>query len=315
MVSRRRAARETAEQLYSRHDRKEDRRNGRRDGRKGQPTVTGVESLLEYDLPVTTPYSNWLVAVGHSRTNKEREAFGERTDRVRLQLAGLYSTLAEDRRRIEHGWEDLALARAALTEEELLPRNPQEAVLSRDALRDRRNQARLRRIAEAQERLAALEAAEDARQRQIALQLGTIDQDYALAQARGRRWLDWARIRIAGYWDALVQTHPEGRTLVTLLPPPEIAEPAWLSSTCKDGVIAQGLTAEPPGAAGAAQPSGAVPAPETDPPATDPNAGPSASTDASEGAPASGGPDPAPDSAAVPGTGSGPRREHEARSM
>lgn len=232
---------------YARQDRKADIRHGRRDGRKRIPAYSGVLELIDQAARITTPYQEQLSHTGLYRINEEFRAFLRRTGEHRQHLSRLRPQLVADKQALRRGEEQLAAARAELTEAELLPRNPQElTVIDTTALRGRRMAMRERRIAAAREEHDRRIATVDGRTLQINEVCGQIDHEFALAQARGRRLGDYYVLRIATYWYALTQTHPEGRHLASLVPLLTPTLPSWIAAKCACGVITLPLSAESP---------------------------------------------------------------------
>jgi len=231
---------------YLSGDRKTDTRRGRRDGRKRIPSFTTLTELLEVAARVSTPYQEELSHAGRYRINEQHRHFLTRTTEVRDQIARMRGALATDLELIERARADLAEAQAELTEAELLPRNPQEIpIAGTPALHGRRAARREQRIAAAREELVLRQAAADGRRQAIGTANAGIDHQFALAQARARRLADYYVLRIASYWDAVVQTHPEGRNLSSALPIVSLMLPRWVDATCQDGIVTLAPPAEP----------------------------------------------------------------------
>jgi len=229
---RRRGRQETAVRaLYSARERRVDGRYGRRDGRKRIPTYTGVVNLVEAGLPVVTIYHEHLLDTGLYEMN---EAFREFVDGLRphrSRLIPLNSGLAADLRQVAQCREDLLHATAELTEDELRPRNPREvSLVASGALLDRRRSMRRQRIEAARSRLTSARNAAQVRRQAILDVHAVIAEEFALAQARGWRYHDRCLLRIGRYWEGLVQTHPEGPSLVSILPKPVLDKPEWLKA-------------------------------------------------------------------------------------
>ncbi|MGI5247117.1 hypothetical protein [Dactylosporangium sp. CA-139066] len=223
---------------YMTGDRRADSRAGRRDGRKQIPAYTGLVELIENEARITTPYQEQLSSTGRYQITEEFRRFLRRTESLQHQLSRLHGDLAAAQRAVARARDDLAAASAELTQDELLPRNPQEIPLAGTvALHSRRVAMRERRIAEASEELERRIGAAEGCQRHIDEVGGRIDHEFAVAQALGQRIGDYYVLRIATYWDALVKAHPEGRHLASLLPAVTPNLPAWVDGTCRGGVI------------------------------------------------------------------------------
>ncbi|MCU7728860.1 hypothetical protein ODJ79_34545 [Actinoplanes sp. KI2] len=223
---------------YATRDRKTDTRRGRRDGRKRIPPFTTLTEQLEAEARISTPYQDELSHAGRYRINEQHRLFLDRITEIRDEIARLRGALDTDLELIEQARADLAAKQAELTESELQPRNYQELPLAgTPVLHGRRAAMREQRIAAARAELARCEAAARGRRQAITTATARIDQEFALAQARARRLADYYVLRIASYWDAVVQTHPEGRNLSTALPVVSLALPRWVDATCQDGVI------------------------------------------------------------------------------
>jgi hypothetical protein len=226
-------------------DRRTDARRGRRDGRKRIPSFTTLTEQLAAGARTSTPYQDELTREVLVRINDEHGMFLARMTVVQDRIARARAALEAGLELIERGREALIEARADLTEEELLPRSPQELALAgTPALHGRRAAMRDKRIAAAQAELDRRQAAVDACRQEISAAYAHIDHDFARTQARARRLADYYVLRIVSYWDAVVQTHPEGRNLSSALPPASLQPPAWVDATCQDGVITEPLAEE-----------------------------------------------------------------------
>ncbi|WP_117213943.1 hypothetical protein [Allorhizocola rhizosphaerae] len=223
---------------YVPEDRRSDTRHGRQDGRKQIPTYTDLFDLTDESARVSTPYQEQLVSCGLVRINEEYEAFVHRTTGLRQQLARSREQLEGAEQAVARARDDLAAAGAQITDTEMLPRNHQELALTDEILlRSRREMMRERRIAAAHaEHERRIQVADRCRQ-EIKETCARIDHEFAAAQAAGRRIGDYYVLRIATYWDALVQKHPEGRHLASRLPAILSSLPPWVDGTCVDGVI------------------------------------------------------------------------------
>ncbi|RSM64706.1 hypothetical protein DMB66_18845 [Actinoplanes sp. ATCC 53533] len=223
---------------YAPRDRKTDTRRGRRDGRKRIPSFTTLTEQLEAQARVSTPYQEELSHAGMYRINEQHRRFLTRITETRDEIARLRGALDTDLEMIERARTALTEKQAELTESELQPRNYQELPLTgTPVLHGRRAAMRDQRIAAARAELARCEAAADGRRQAITTATARIDHEFALVQAGARRLADYYVLRIASYWDAVVQTHPDGRNLSTALPIVSLTLPSWVDATCQDGVI------------------------------------------------------------------------------
>lgn len=229
---RRRGRQETAVRaLYSARERRVDGRCGRRDGRKRIPTYTGVLTRVEAGLPVVTIYHEHLLDTGLYEMNEAFREFVDGLRPLRSRLIPLNNGLAADLRQVAQCREDLLHATAELTEDELRPRNPQEvSLVASGALLDRRRSMRRQRIETARSRLISARSAAQVRRQAILDVHALIAEEFALAQARGWRHHDRCLLRIGRYWEGLVQTHPEGPSLASILPKPVLDKPEWLKA-------------------------------------------------------------------------------------
>jgi hypothetical protein len=266
MTRRRRTPQDyTAIDLYSRVDRKADRKRGKKDGRRRLPTYTGVVGLVEDGAPVTTEYHKYLLEMGRYDIDDAYQSFVDRSNAHRRRLAALNATLAEDDERVAYGRKDLDRAQEVLTPEELEPRNPREVALAGSAaLLSRRVAMRRQRIDAAMEELARRQAVKDGRVKQIDEIYGLIDGEFAKAQALGWRRYRCCLMRVATYWDGVVQTHPEGGSLVSILPPVSLDPPGWLKATFRGGELVVTAAAAPPPAAESEPDAEPVPRPDAD---------------------------------------------------
>jgi hypothetical protein len=217
--------------LYSARERRIDCRRGKRDGRKRIPTYTGVVNLVEAGLPVATTYHEHLLDTGRYEMNEAFRAFVDGLRPQRARLIPLNNGLASDLRQVAQCREELMNATAELTDDELRPRNPRESSLvASGALLDRRRSMRRQRIEAARSRLTSARSAAQTRRQAILDVHALIAEQFALAQARGWRHHDKCLLRIGRYWEGLVQTHPEGPSLVSILPKPVLDKPDWLET-------------------------------------------------------------------------------------
>jgi hypothetical protein len=223
---------------YRPEDRRADTRHGRRDGRKRIPSFTTLTDRVEAEARISTPHQDELSHTGTYRINEQYRLFLDRTTGLRHQVAGLSAALVIDLELIERGRAALTAAEAPLTEDELQPRSPHELpIAGTPALYGRRATMREQRITDARGELDRRQGVADQRRQEISAANSRIDQEFALAQARARRLADYYVLRIASYWDAVVQTHPDGRSLSSVLPAVSLPMPAWVDGACRDGVV------------------------------------------------------------------------------
>ncbi|GIE35192.1 hypothetical protein Ait01nite_082370 [Actinoplanes italicus] len=223
---------------YRPEDRRADTRHGQRDGRKRIPSFTTLAEQAEAAARISTPYQDELTHTGAYEISEQYGLFVDRANGLRDQVARLRAALVTDLESIERGREALTAAEAPLTEDELQPRSPHELpIAGTPALHGRRATMREQRIAAARQELDRRRSAADERRQAISAANARIDQEFAQTQARARRLADYYVLRIAAYWDAVVQTHPDGRSLSSLLPAVSLRLPPWVDGTCQDGVI------------------------------------------------------------------------------
>jgi hypothetical protein len=223
---------------YSDDDRKADIQHGRRDGRKLLPTYSEVLELVRAEANVSTPYQEMLIRSGVHQINEQYRDFLRRVDGRRHRLAGLRISLVIDEQAVLRGQEDVIMAQAELTETDLLPRSPREIPLvGTSELHGRRVSMRDRRIAAAKQELDRRVAAVENHKKEIEETSDMIDNEFAHAQARGRKLADYCLLRVAAYRDAVVQTHSEGRNLASILPPVTFPLPAWVEAICWVGDV------------------------------------------------------------------------------
>lgn len=223
---------------YRPEDRRADTRHGRRDGRKRIPSFTTLTERVEADTRVSTPYQDELTHTGTYRINEQFRLFLDRTNGLRDQIARDSAALVIDLELIGRGREAVTVAEAPLTDDELLPRSPHELpIAGTPALYGRRATMREQRIADARTELDRRQGVADDRRQAISAATAKIDQEFVQAQARARRLADYYVLRIASYWDAVVQAHPDGRNLSSALPAVSLPMPLWVDGTCRDGVV------------------------------------------------------------------------------
>ncbi|HEX4701024.1 MAG TPA: hypothetical protein VH352_02755 [Pseudonocardiaceae bacterium] len=216
---------------YSDDDQGADFRHGKRDGRKLLPAYSEVLELVRAGANVTTPYQQMLIRSGVHEISERYRDFLRRADGHRHRIAGLRIALAIAEQAVLRGRDDLVIAHADLTETDLQPRSPQEIPLLGTAeLRGRRLSTRDQRIAAARQELDRRVASVEHHQKEIEETSDMIDKEFAHAQASGRKVADYYLLRVATYWDAVVQTHSEGRNLATILPPTTFPLPEWVDA-------------------------------------------------------------------------------------
>jgi hypothetical protein len=213
---------------YPAEERKADVRHGRLDGRRRIPSYTQVSDRIAADGWFTTAYSEELQEVGTTRVHHERHAYQRQVEPKRQRVAGLRKRLTAAVADIERTEEALRLTATELTADEMVPCNPQETQRGIDFIRSRRRSMRGRQARQARERIEALTGEADDLRRQIAETCEEMEQDFERAKVRGRLQAAQVELRVATYWRALTQTHPEGRQLTVVLPLVRLALPAWL---------------------------------------------------------------------------------------
>lgn len=223
---------------YPENDRQADIRKGRLDGRKQLPTYSEVVELVNADADVTTPYEKVLISSGLHEIGEEYKAFLRAVDGHLFRRAGLRADRVTAERNEQSARDARVAARAELTEAELRPRSPHELAMTDDELRGRRAEMRQRRIERAEQELARQQALVESRKKEIDETSEKIDELFARAQANGRNLAAYSVMRIETYWDALVQTHSEGRNLASILPPATFPLPAWVEAMCWVGDVA-----------------------------------------------------------------------------
>lgn len=229
---------------YPRRARRADIRNGRRDGRKHIPSYPATPGPAQEGSGVdfATAYEERLRAQGAHRINSELRAFLEQTDALRRGKSELESLLVQDEITVKDSERLLADARAELSPSDLEARNPHEVDLHRrdpESLRSRRAAERRLRILAAERELERRRAVVADRCRAIAEARGLVEVEFGHARMRGHREAGLCRIRLATYWDAVVQRHPDGRDLATARPPARFDPPTWIDAEYWD-------TTEPP---------------------------------------------------------------------
>lgn len=214
---------------YAEKDWKSDVRHGRRDGRKLLPAYGDVLERVQADVSVSTPYHRVLMQAGVHEISERYRSYLDQIDGFHRRVAGLETALTVDEKALLRLQDELAKARAELTESDLAPRSPHEIPLAgTPELRGRRAWARDQRVAAVQRELDRRMTAIDTRRREIVETSAMIDEAFALAKAHGQQVADHYVVRISAYWDALVQKHAEGRNLASILPTITVPSPAWM---------------------------------------------------------------------------------------
>jgi hypothetical protein len=210
-----------------------DRRRGKRDGEQRIPSLAEVrrrqEQLAGTGEPLTVGYQVVLLAELNERLTELLVTHRRAGKAAELQLRAHDDHIRQaehDARRAAGRLEEM---RAELTPDELLPRNREEERWTAEMLRHRREVARARRIARAQDDVdRACERVEQEVARRAAA--ARQHEEAAAAQAaQARRLIELYRRRMAEYVDALAGTHPDGRTLYPLLSLPQVPVPPWVT--------------------------------------------------------------------------------------
>jgi len=212
---------------YQQNDKKADLRRGRLDGRRRTPSYTQVSDRITTDGRFTTAYSEELQELGQTRMHDELHAYKRLIAPKRRRVAGLRERLVTTIEEIERTQDALRQTAVELTPEELVPRNPLESQRGPDFIRSRRRSMRTRQAQQARARHEALTGEADDIRRQIAETCEEMAQDLERAKARVRLQTAHTELRVATYWRALTETHPEGRQLTVVLPRIRQMLPAW----------------------------------------------------------------------------------------
>jgi hypothetical protein len=222
------------EDFYPADENKADLRRGRLDGRRRIPSYTQISDRIQTDGWFTTAYSEELQERGRTRVQAELHAYKRQVAPKRHLLAGMRERLAATVEEAGRTQEALDLTATELTPEELVPRNAQEEQRGPAFIHRRRRLMRNREAQRARDRLTALSGeADDIRQR-IAELREEMDQDFERAKVRARLHAANTELRVATYWRALTETHPEGRQLAVVLPCVHQTLPSWLDEPAPD---------------------------------------------------------------------------------
>ena len=219
---------------YEPKDKKDDLRNGRLDGRRRAPSYTQISDRIKTDGWFTTAYSEELQEVGCTRVQDELHAYQRLVAPKRRRVAGLRERLAATIEEIERTQDALGLTDVELTPEELVPRSPLEVERGSEFIRSRRRSMRTRQARLARDRLDVLNGEADDIRRQIAEAREEMEQDFERAKIRSRLQAAHTELRVATYWRALTETHPEGRQLTVVLPCVRRTLPAWLEESATE---------------------------------------------------------------------------------
>lgn len=217
---------------YPRALRRTDERRGRRDGEQRLPSLAEVrrrqQELGQGTQHVTVGYQLVLLAELDGRLSALFPAYQRIGQETARDIRQHRARVQDAARRHSRAEADVTAAKAALTSEELRPRNPQEERWSQEMLLSRREVARATRIKRAQR--AADAARDQLHQRQVECAAAERRRDEALAEfgIQAQRLKELFQRRIATYVDALAQAHPEGRTLYPILSVPDLPLPDWV---------------------------------------------------------------------------------------
>ena len=108
-----------------------------------------------------------------------------------------------------------------------MPRSPMEEGRGADFVRSRRRSMRTRQAQKARERIEGLDGDTAAIRQLVAEACAEIEQDLERARTRVRLQAAHTELRVTTYWDAVTETHPEGRQLTVVRPRIRLGFPAW----------------------------------------------------------------------------------------
>lgn len=215
--------------------RRADRRRGRLDGEQRTPSLAEVrrrqQELRESGGQLSVGYQSVLLAELSEKLNELSLEYQQLRRVAAAEIARLDANVDRTDHKVNRMAERLRVAEAPLTAEELLPRNAEEQRWEERVVRNRREVARIRRIAGAGE---AVEQARTDLERLRDERAAALRQHQEAATApgiRARRLVELYQRRLAEYVSALAQYHPEGRTLHALLSIPDIQLPEWATET------------------------------------------------------------------------------------
>jgi hypothetical protein len=214
---------------------RDDERRGWQDGEQRIPSLAEVrrqqQGLKETGGQLTVGYQVVLLAELNERLNALFPLFQSAGQAAAHEISEHSDRVGEAQDELRRMQERLGVAAAALTPDELRPRNPEEERWEPETVRNRREVERTRRIRRAQN---ALDIARDhLKQRRVERAAAVRGRDEALAAfgVRARRLVELYQRRIAAYLDSLARSHPDGKTLYPLLSLPDIPLPDWVPKT------------------------------------------------------------------------------------
>jgi hypothetical protein len=212
--------------------RRDDERRGRQDGEQRIPSLAEVrrqqQELKETGGQLTVGYQVVLLAELNERLNALFPLFQSVGQAAAHEISQYDDRIGEAQDEVRRMQERFGAAAAALTPDELRPRNPQEERWAPERLQNRREVERARRIRRAQ---VALDTARDRlKQQRVERTAAARRRDEALTAfgVRARRFVELYQRRIAAYLDSLSRSHPDGRTLYSLLSLSDIPLPDWV---------------------------------------------------------------------------------------
>jgi len=213
--------------------RKADRLRGRRDGEQRIPSLAEIrrqQERTEGTDRLTVGYQFVLLAELGEKLRELELEFLRAGRAAAAELARHDEQIDRAARQAARMVECLRVAEAPLTAEELLPRNPDEERWEERTVRNRREVARIRRIAHAREAAEQADRLVEGRRGERAETLRR-HQEVAGPETRAHQLVELYQRRLAEYVSALAQYHPDGRTLYPLLSIPEIELPDWIART------------------------------------------------------------------------------------
>ncbi|MEV6603047.1 hypothetical protein [Kutzneria sp. NPDC051319] len=214
-----------------RSQRRVDRWKGRRDGRRRQPMFNDVVGLHEKGRAATAQHPNHLLEQQLHEVEGEYRAWVARiADRLR-RLAALEQNRASANSAQTRLAAAVVAAGAAITVEELMPRNPIElTVLEAGVIRGRREDMRAQRIATARMNEAAGFTTLQQLDSEIATVKAEMSGEFVLAQTAARQAGARYAARVETYWENVVHVHPEGPHLAPILRFTSQLMPDWVTA-------------------------------------------------------------------------------------
>lgn len=212
---------------YQEPDRKADLRRGQLDGRRRSPSYTQISDRITADGWFTTAYSEELQELGRTRMHDELNAYQQLVAPKHRMIASLRERLVTTAEEIARTDIELRETASELTPEELVPRSPMEAQRGADFVRSRRRSMRTRQAQKARERIVGLNGDTAEIRRQVAEACTEVEQDLERARTRIQLQAAHTELRVMTYWDAVTETHPEGRQLTVVRPRIRLEFPAW----------------------------------------------------------------------------------------